>query len=92
MSTLSHARATRRLPLPLVVETAAVAWPVAWPAEAQLAGWFSFRLEGLERGSRLEPGSRLSDVPVHPFRDHDAQIVDTDRTALGRVAARLRPA
>jgi uncharacterized membrane protein YraQ (UPF0718 family) len=51
MTTLALRRPS--LPLPLVVGVAALAWLVAWLVEAPLAGWLSFDVLGLTRGSHL---------------------------------------
>jgi uncharacterized membrane protein YraQ (UPF0718 family) len=42
-----------RLPLPLVVGGAVVAWLVAWFAAAPFAAWFAFDLLGLQPGSHV---------------------------------------
>jgi uncharacterized membrane protein YraQ (UPF0718 family) len=51
MTTLAIRRPS--LPLPLVLTTASLAWLVAWIVEAPLAGWLSFDVLGLARGSHL---------------------------------------
>jgi hypothetical protein len=43
----------RRVPFPLVVGSAVVAWTIAWFAAAPFAAWFAFDLLGLEPGSHL---------------------------------------
>ncbi len=54
-----------KVPLPLVVAVAAVAWLVSWLVEAPLAGWISFSVLGLEEGSHLGEAVAffLLDVP-----------------------------
>ncbi len=54
-----------RVPLQLVVGLAVVAWLAAWLVEAPLAGWISFDLLGLVRGSQLGEAVAffLLDVP-----------------------------
>jgi uncharacterized protein len=51
MTTLAVRHA--RVPFPLVVILAVVAWIVAWFAAAPFASWFAFELLGLEEGSHL---------------------------------------
>ncbi len=64
MTTLSLARG-RRPSLPVTVAATALAWLVAWLAEAPLADWASYELLGLERGSHLGDAVDffLMDVP-----------------------------
>jgi uncharacterized membrane protein YraQ (UPF0718 family) len=51
MTTLALRRPS--LPLPLVAGVAALAWLVAWLVEAPLAGWLTFDVLGLTRGSHI---------------------------------------
>jgi uncharacterized protein len=63
MTTLALRRPS--LPLPLVAGVAAVAWLVAWLVEAPLAGWLSFDVLGLTRGSHIGDSAAffLEDLP-----------------------------
>jgi uncharacterized protein len=66
VTTVSLARGRRvPLPLPLVVAASVAAWLAAWIVEAPLAGWVSFDLLRLERGSQIGEALAffLLDVP-----------------------------
>ena len=51
MTTLALRRT--RVPFPLAVTAAVVAWTIAWFAAAPFAAWFAFDLLGLQPGSHL---------------------------------------
>jgi uncharacterized protein len=53
MTAVALPRLGRRLPLPVVAGTAAVAWLVAWIVEAPAADWLAFTVLGLEHGSHF---------------------------------------
>ena len=53
MTAIVLPRPNRRLPLPLVVGTAAVAWLAAWMLEAPTADWITFTVLGLTHESHL---------------------------------------
>jgi uncharacterized membrane protein YraQ (UPF0718 family) len=53
MTAIALPRPGRRLPLPVVAGTAAVAWLVAWIVEAPAADWLTFTVLGLEHESHL---------------------------------------
>jgi len=53
MTAIAMPRPGRRLPLPLVAGTAAVAWLIAWIVEAPAADWLTFTVLGLQHESHL---------------------------------------
>ena len=53
MTAIALPRPGRRVPLPVVAGTAAVAWLVAWIVEAPAADWLTFTVLGLQHESHL---------------------------------------
>jgi uncharacterized membrane protein YraQ (UPF0718 family) len=53
MTAIALPRSGRRVPLPVVAGTAAVAWLVAWIVEAPAADWLTFTVLGLEHESHV---------------------------------------
>jgi uncharacterized protein len=53
MTAIAIPRIRRRLPLPVVAGTAAVAWLVAWIVEAPAADWLTFAVLGLQHESHV---------------------------------------
>jgi hypothetical protein len=53
MTAIALPRLGRRVPLPVVAGTAAVAWLVAWIVEAPAADWLTFTVLGLEHESHV---------------------------------------
>ncbi len=65
MTALSVSAMRRRIPFRLAAGASAVAWLVAWLAEAPLSDWLTFSVFGLERGSHFGEAIAffLLDVP-----------------------------
>jgi uncharacterized membrane protein YraQ (UPF0718 family) len=53
MTAITLPRLGRRVPLPVVAGTAAVAWLIAWIVEAPAADWLTFTVLGLEHESHF---------------------------------------
>jgi uncharacterized membrane protein YraQ (UPF0718 family) len=53
MTAIALPRLGRRVPLPVVAGTAAVAWLIAWIVEAPAADWLTFTVLGLEHESHF---------------------------------------
>ena len=73
MTTLALRRT--RVPFPLAVTAAVVAWTIAWFAAAPFAAWFTFDLLG------LQPESHLGEAVARPNRGSE-QIAGSCGMAL----------